>query len=217
MRLGRRELGVLVGCSILGAGCLDLVRGEAFVARPAPVAASVLDETGYDHHRTVEVEETHVVEAGGVSREVDVVNVRSEYDRRVDLGSLGEMRAAVFTTLSTPKVEVLGRTFNPVEGMDNQEIADELQSRYEEISIDTEIDRRPLTVLGDSIDVSKFTGQATFSGVSVDVFAHIGIAETDDGYVLLLAVYPRLLNGEEETITTLVRGVTIEDDRAEGF
>ncbi|MFC7007663.1 DUF6517 family protein [Halalkalicoccus salilacus] len=53
--------------------------------------------------------------------------------------------------------------------------------------------------------------------MSVDVFAHIGIAETDDGYVLLLAVYPRLLTGEEETITALVRGVTIEDDRAEGF
>lgn len=217
MRLGRRELGVLVGCSILGAGCLDLVRGEAFVARPAPVAASALDETGYDHYRTVEIEETHTVEAGGVSREIDVVNVRSEYDRRVDLGPLGETRAAVFTTLSTPKIEVLGRTFNPVEGMDNQEVADELQSRYEEISIGTEIDRRTLTVLGDSIDVSKFTGEATFSEMSVDVFAHIGIAETDDGYVLLLAVYPRLLTGEEETITALIRGVTIEDDRAEGF
>ncbi|MFC7007662.1 DUF6517 family protein [Halalkalicoccus salilacus] len=164
MRLGRRELGVLVGCSILGAGCLDLVRGEAFVARPAPVAASVLDETGYDHYRTVEVEETHTVEAGGVSREIDVVNVRSEYDRRVDLGSLGKMRAAVFTTLSTPKIEVLGRTFNPVEGMDNQEVADELQSRYEEISIGTEIDRRALTVLGDSIDVSKFTGRQRSPG-----------------------------------------------------
>lgn len=217
MRLGRRELGALVGCSLLGAGCLDLVRGEAFVARPAPVAESALDETGYDHYRTVEVEETHTVEAGVVSREIDVVNVRSEYDRRVDLGPLGEMRAAVFATLSTPKVEVLGRTFNPVEGMDNQEVADELQSRYEEISIGTEIDRRSLTVLEDSVDVSKFTGEATFSGVSIDVFAHVGIAESEDGYVLLLAVYPQLLTGEEETIATLARGVTIGDGRAEGF
>lgn len=217
MRLRRRELVALVGGSLLGAGCLDLVRGEAFVARPAPVAASTLEETDYDHYRTVEVEETHTVEAGGVSREVDVVNVRSEYDRQVDLGLLGETRAAVFVTLSTPKVEVLGRTFNPVAGMDNQEIADELQSRYEAISIDEEIDRRPVTVLEDSVDVSKFTGEATFSGVSVDVFAHIGIAESDDGYVLLLAVYPQLLNGEEETITDLARGVTVEDDHTEGF
>lgn len=217
MRLRRRELGVLVGCSLLGAGCLDLVRGEAFVAQPALVAESALQGTSYDHYRTVEIEETHTVEAGAVSREIDVVNVRSEYDRQVDLGPLGELRAAVFATLSTPKIEVLGRTFNPIEGMDNQEVADELQSRYERVSIGEEIDRRQLTVLGDSIDVSKFTGEATFSGVSIDVFAHIGIAESDDGYVLLFAVYPRLLNGEEETVISLMRGVTIENGRTEGF
>lgn len=217
MRLRRRELGVLVAGAVLGAGCLDLVRGETFVARPAPVAEDTLNGTGYDHYRTVEIEETHTVEAGAVSREVEVVNVRSEYDRRVDLGSLGEMRAAVFATLSTPKIEVLGRAFNPIEGMDNQQAADELQSRYERVSIGEEIDRRPLTVLGDSIDLSKFTGRATFSGVSIDVFAHIGIAEIDAGYVLLFAMYPRLLNGEEETVITLAKGVTVENGRTEGF
>lgn len=211
MRLERRELGALVACSVLGAGCLDVVRGGEFVARPAPVAEAALEETGYDHHRTAEVERTHVVEAGGISREIDVVNVRSEYDRRIDLGPLGELRAAVFATLSTPKVEVLGRTFNPVDDMDNQEAADEMQSRYEEISIGQEIDRRTITVVDDSTAVSKFQGRATFSGVSLDVFVHVGIAETDHEHVLLLAIYPRPLSGEERAVTILAEGTTVAD------
>ena len=211
MRLGRRELGALVACSVLGAGCLEVVRGGEFAARPAPVAEAALEETGYDHYRTTEVERTHVVEAGGISREIDVVNVRSEYDRQVDLGPLGELRAAVFATLSTPKVEVLGRRFNPVDDMDNQEAADEMQSRYEEISIGQEIDRRTITVVDDSTDVSKFQGRATFSGVSLGVFVHVGIAETDHEYVLVLAIYPRPLSGEEKAVATLAEGTTVAD------
>lgn len=214
MRLRRRELGVLVSCSILGTGCLDVIRGEEpmrFTARPAPVAESALEETGYDHYRTVETEETRTVEAGAVSRDVEVVNIRFEYDRRIDLGQLGQAQAAVFSTFSTPKIEMLGRTFNPVEEMDNQEVADEIQSRYEEIRIGEEIDRRPLMVLEDSIDVSKFEGEATFSGLNVDVFVHTGIAETDDEYVLLLAIYPRLLRSAEETAAVLAEAITVTD------
>lgn len=209
MRLGRRELGAIVACSFLGAGCLDVVRGGEFAARPATVDERVLDESGYDHYRTVEIEETRTVGAGAASREIDVVNVQSEYDRRIDLGPLGEARAAVFATFATPKVEVVGRTFNPVEGMDNREVAEEIQSRYEEVSIDAEIDRRTLTVLGEAVDVSKFEGRATFAGVSLDVFVHVGVAGTDDDHVLVLAIYPRPLSGEEETVVALAEGTTV--------
>lgn len=211
MRLGRRELGAVVACSLLGAGCLEVVRGGEFAARPATVDEGVLDETAYDHYRTVETEETHTVGTEMASRDVDVVNVRTEYDRRIDLGPLGEARAAVFATLATPKVRVLGRTFNPVEGMENQEVANEIQSRYEEVSIEEEIDRRTVTVLGDGIEISKFEGRATLLGVSFDVFVHVGIAETDDDHVLVLAIYPRPLSGEEETIVALAEGVVVGD------
>jgi hypothetical protein len=201
MRLGRRELGAIVACSLLGAGCLDVIRGGEFAARPATVDERVLDETDYDHYRTVEIEETHTIGTETASRDVDVVNVQTEYDRRIDLSPLGEARAAVFATLATPKVEVLGRTFNPVEGMANQEIANEIQSRYEEI------DRRTVTVLEDGTEISKFEGRATFLGVSFGVFVHVDIAETDDDHVLALAIYPRPLGGEEETIVTLAEGI----------
>lgn len=211
MSLGRRELGAIVACSFLGAGCLEVVRGGEFVARPATVDERVLDESDYDHYRTVEIERTHTVGTGAASREIDVVNVRSEYDRGVDLGLVEEARAAVFATFATPKVEVLGRPFNPVEGMDNQEVAREVQSRYEKVSIDEEIDRRTLTVLGGAVDVSKYEGRATLSGVSLGVFVHVGIAETDGDHVIILAIYPRPLGGEEGEIVTLAEGVTVAD------
>lgn len=211
MRLGRRELGALALCSFLGAGCLEVVRGGEFAARPATIDERVLDETDYEHYRTVEVEETRTVGAGAASREIDVVNVRTEYDRRIDLNPLGEARAAVFATFATPKIEVLGRRFNPVDEMDNREIASEIQSRYEEVSIDAEIDRRTVTVLEEAIEVSKFEGRATLHGVSFDVFVHVGAAETDDEHVLVLAIYPRLLSGEEETVVALTEGITVAD------
>lgn len=215
MGLRRRELGALVGFSLLSPGCLDLVSDEEplrFTARPAPVVESALDEAGYEHYRTVEHEEQRTVEAGGASREVEVVNVRSEYDRRIDLGPLGEARAAVFATFSTPKIEALGRTFNPVDDMDNADIAAEVQSRYESVTIGEEIDRRTRSILGESVDVSKFEGQATFSDRDLEVFVHVGIGETDDEHVPVLAIYPRLLSGEEERITVLFEGVTIATD-----
>lgn len=211
MRLGRRELGAIVVCSFLGAGCLEVVRGGEFAARPATIDERVLDETDYEHYRTVEVEETRTVGAGAASREIDVVNVRTEYDRRIDLNPFGEARAVVFATFATPKIEVLGRRFNPVDEMDNREIASEIQSRYEEVSIDAEIDRRTVTVLEEAIEVSKFEGRATLHGVSFDVFVHVGAAETDDEHVLVLAIYPRLLSGEEETVVALTEGITVAD------
>lgn len=211
MRLGRRELGALIACSFLGAGCLEVVRGGEFAARPATVEERALAETDYDHYRTVEIEETRTVGTDATSREIDVVNVRTEYDRGIDLDPLGETRAAVFATFATPKIEVLGRPFNPVEEMGNREIASELQSRYEEVSIDAEIDRRTVTVLDEVIEISKFEGRATLMGVSFGVFVHVGVAETDDDHVLVLAIYPRLLSGEEETVVTLAEGITAAD------
>lgn len=211
MGLGRRELGALALCSFLGAGCLEVVRGGEFAARPATLDERVLDETDYEHYRTVEVEETRTVGTGAASREIDVVNVRTEYDRRIALNPLGEARAAVFATFATPKIEVLGRRFNPVDEMDNREIASEVQSRYEEVSIDAEIDRRAVTVLEEAIEVSKFEGRATIMGVSFGVFVHVGVAETDDEHVLVLAIYPRSLSGEEETVVALAEGIAVAD------
>lgn len=215
MTLSRRGLCSLVALAATGsAGCLDVLSGgepARFVAPLAPVGNETLEETGYELESTEEIEEVRTFEiVAGQSREVEVVNQVAEYHKQIDMGPLGETRGAVFTTLSTPAVEVLGRTFNPVEDADNREIADEAQSQYEEITIGSEIDRRIVSVLGEEIELSKFEGEATLGGVGIDVFVHTGIAEGDDEYVVVFGIYPRLLSGEEETIVTLAEGVRIE-------
>ncbi|MDL5361149.1 DUF6517 family protein [Halalkalicoccus sp. NIPERK01] len=214
MATTRRGFCSLVALGLAGStGCLDVIGGgpARFVAPPAPVADDVLDETGYELADTTETEETRTFEVAGLSREVEVVNRISEYQRSIDVGPLGEVRGAVFATLCTPAVSVLGRTFNPVEDMDNREIAAEVQSQYERLSIGSEIDRRTVQVLGERVDLSKFEGEATFMGTGIDVFVHTALAEGDDEFVVVVGIYPRLLSGEEGRIVALSEGVTIEE------
>lgn len=217
MSLSRRGLCTLVALAATGsAGCLDVLAGEParFVAPPARVDEEVLGGTDYDLERTETVEEERTVEiAAGQTRDVEVVNRISEYHKLIDMGPLGEARGAVFATLSTPAIEVLGRTFNPIEDADNREIADEAQSQYESITIDEEIDRRTVTVLGETIELSKFEGEAAFGELGIDVFVHTGIAEGDDEYVAVFGIYPRLLSGEEEAIVTLAEGVDLKPEQ----
>lgn len=214
MATTRRGLCSLAALTLTGSGgCLDVFRGEParFVAPPAPLADGVLEETGYELESMEQREETRTFEVAGQNHEVEVVNRVSEYQRSIAMGPLGEARGAVFATLCTPAVSVLGRTFNPVEGMDNREIAEETQSQYEELSVGSEIDRRTVRILGEGVPLSKFEGEATFRGVGIDVFVHVALAEGEEAFVVVFGIYPRLLSGEEEAIVSLAQGVTIDE------
>ncbi|MCL7417051.1 MAG: DUF6517 family protein [Halalkalicoccus sp.] len=215
MVLTRRGLCSLAALAIAGSGgCLDLLSGgdpTRFVAPPAPVADDVLQGTGYELETTDERVETRTFEVAGQRREVEVVNRVIEYHRPIDMGPLGEARGAVFATFCTPAVSVLGRTFNPVEDMTNREIAAEAQSQYEELSIGPEIDRRTVRILGEELALSKFEGEATFMGVGIDVFVHTALAESEEEFVVVFGIYPRVLSGEEDAIVALAEGVRIDE------
>lgn len=213
MALPRRGFCSLAALAFAGsAGCLDAVAGEEparFVAPLAPVSDDALDGTGYELDERRKRERTRTFEVLGQRREVEVVNRVSEYHRSIDLGPLGEVRGAVFATLSTPAVSVLGRTFNPIEEMTNREIAAEVQSQYEALSVGPEIDRRTIRVLDEEVDLSTFEGEAMFMGTGIDVFVHTALAEGDEVFVVVFGIYPRLLSDEEETIVELAEGVRI--------
>ncbi|MEM4780376.1 MAG: DUF6517 family protein [Halalkalicoccus sp.] len=216
MALSRRGLCSLLSLAAVGsAGCLDRLTGSEptrFVAPPAPVAEETLSGSGYELDSAERSEETRTFEVAGQRHDVEVVNHALEYHRLIDMGPLGEARGAVFGTFCTPAVEVLGRTFNPIEDMSNRELADEVQSQYEELSVGAEIDRRTATLLDEPVELSKFEGEATFMGVGIDLFVHVALAEGDEEFVAVLGVYPRLLSGEETTIVELVEGVGVEED-----
>lgn len=194
------------------AGCLGVITGSEplrFSASAATVPDPVLSETGYSHHRTTENTVERTFEAAGQSRTVEVTNVVAEYDRAVDIPTVGRFQAAVFAALSTPKVEVLGQSFNPVADMSTDEIARTVQERYENVRDLRRQGTSTVGILGEDAEVAEYAGRATLVEGNVQVDVTLLVSEpvpAGEDFVLCLGTYPRVFD-ERESITTMMRGV----------
>ncbi|MDL5362812.1 DUF6517 family protein [Halalkalicoccus sp. NIPERK01] len=211
MKMTRRAFGGLVaGTAAATAGCMEAATGDGpltFEATEIRASETAVEDTGYDHRTTETVPFTKEFEVGGVSREVRADTVVSKYDKAIDMGPLGSQRSALFVVASTPKAEVGGRTFNPIEDMDNRELAEEFQSRYGEVTIRDEISTEVISVLDEDVDLSTFEAETELEGQPIDVRLHLGVAETDDDLVVLLGGHPRRITDEEANIVTLAESV----------
>lgn len=216
--LSRRKLVTVTAVALAGgtAGCLDGLFGdETFEATAASVADAALSETGYEEHRTESVEIERTFEAGGESESVVVTNWHAEYDRAIDLGEVGltdeRAQAAIFTAVSTPQVEVLGRTFNPVAEMEAGEIAEMVQERYDGIGGVEQVSETTAPVAGESTTVGEFEAEAELvdAGTTVDVTLHISEAvESGDDLVVAVGGYPTLLaEFETEHVFTMMDAI----------
>lgn len=209
MTLTRRAFAAaLSGTVVAGSGCLGFITGEEaqeFEASPATVADAALEETDYQQsgeQESEEMEVTRTVEGGGQERDIVAVNYISQYERQVSFLGM-EKRAAVFVAFSTPKVEILGKTFNPVGEMSNRELVQQVQGKYEGLSVGEEIDARETEMLGNTVEVSKFEGQADLDGSNVDVYIHVGQTDHDGDFVIPIGVYPQQIDDEEEVFTLI--------------
>lgn len=215
MKLTRRKIGMLIAGTIAtSAGCLDAATGEeplTFEAAEVRASETAVDDTGYEHQTTDTVPVTKEVEVGGQSREVEAINVVAKYDKAIDMGPLGSQRSALFVVASTPKAEIAGRTFNPIEDMENQELAEEFQSQYGEMTVRDELERDTISVLDEDIECSMFDAETEFEGHRLDVYLHLGVAETDDDFVVVLGGYPQEIADEEANIVTLAESVEQTD------
>ncbi|WP_254536458.1 DUF6517 family protein [Halomarina litorea] len=198
------------------AGCLDVITGSdslQFSASAATVAEASLSETGYSHHRTEEIPVERTFETAGQSRTVEVTNVSAEYDRTVEIPTVGRFQAAVFAALSTPKVEVLGKSFNPVADMSTDDIARMVQERYENVRDLRRRGSSTVAVLGTDTEVAEYVGAATLvdgnAQVDVTMLVSEPVAAGAD-FVVCVGAYPRLFD-ERASITTLMRGVEHAD------
>lgn len=215
--MNRRTL--LSGLGVAGltglSGCLGLVGLAAHESAPAGVDAAVRDETGYEQTEIDEVVVEQEVGASIASEDVVVTNHATEHEKAVDMGPLGEQRGAVFTVLSTPQVEILGRQFNPVEEMSAAELVELVASNYDDIgNVSLEVEES-VTILDQSTTQSRFTADASFQGTSVDVALHISEAvETDEDLLVTVGVYPAELDWREgENVISLMEGVTPDADQ----
>lgn len=200
---------VLAGASsaLLLGGCTDLLSGDevTFEADTAVVPDQVQSETDYQEQRVEDM--TIERDYDRVDRTVVVINRLAEYSNEVEIGPIGG-ELARFTVLSTPKVEVgpVG-PLNPVDDMSEKELAQKLQQEYGSVQNVQEVDERDVSMLGETVSVTKFSAEAeTQGGQNVDVFLHIGKVEHEDDIVLAIGVHPQELD-EQENVDTLMGGI----------
>lgn len=203
----RRTVIAGIPAALLFSGCTDLIRGDEarFEADTAVVADDVVADSGYEK---VEVTDDEIrKDFDQVDRTVVVINSMAEYARSVNIGPLGG-ELARFTVLATPKIDLVpGRPANPVGDMDDREIAEMVQSEYDDIDNVELVDTREGQLLGDTVEISKFAADAkTVGGEDVSVYMHIGQTDNEDDFVIVVGVHPRDVDDQDE-IDALVGGV----------
>lgn len=197
--------------SLAGCTALDVVTGEEpaeFTAGTATVSDETLAETGYELNEVTSETVSQEFEVAGSTQEVRVTNRVAEYDRAVEL--FGERyQAAVFAALATPRVEVLGQAFNPIADLDDEERAELILNRYDDVDDLERGSEYTTSMLDADVDVVVYTaeGEIAGTGLAVDIELHVGApVEAGDDFVLPLAAYPEGF-GDGETVRTMINGV----------
>lgn len=210
----------LGGAAASMAGCLDSIPfvGDdplTFASEPAWVPESALEETGYDESDTDELVFEETYEVAGQTQDVEVTNHLAEYDRSVDLGLLAELtgdaQAAIMVVLSTPQVEVLDRTFNPVGDKDADELLELVQEHYDGLGEPERVGETEAELAGDTTTVVEYETEAELvaEGITVDLTLHVAEAiEAGDDFIVAIAGYPTQLGeSEAEAVFTMAGAV----------
>lgn len=204
----RATAGVLLAVLVVTSGCTGILSDPVTVsASKATVGDAALEETGYEHNRTEQMKINRTVEAAGQSKNVEVTNWISEYHERI--GLLGvEKRVAVFVLFASPKVEVLGKSFNPLAEYSNRQLAEQFTAQLQSVEDVRKVDSRNRSMLGTSTEVTKFESSVqTATGFEFDAYLHVTKVEHEGDFVVALAVYPKKLPGQEEKVGRLLEGL----------
>jgi len=200
----------LLAALVLSSGCVGFLLGNealSFKASAATVEESAAEEAGYEFNGTESTTRTRSVTVAGQEREVEVTNRITTYEKRVEIPVLGEAKAGVFSLISTPAVEVAGRTFNPVGDYDNDRLVGLVESQYEGLSDVERVGERETTVLGRETNVTRYAATAEFQGQEIDVYVHVTKVRDGDDFVVAVAVYPQRLDGERENVAGMLSAV----------
>jgi hypothetical protein len=194
------------------AGCSQLVGEEplAFESTPARVSDAALAETGYEEADVTDIDLERTFNVGGEERTVTVTNWQAEYQRSLDIDVElpGDLSGTVFTALTTPQIEILGREANPVADMSNEEILDRIQRQYDElerVEVDAEESE---TVLGETTTRTRFRADARVDGTTIEAYLHVSNpVESEGDFVASVGAHPRSIPDEESRIATLMQAI----------
>lgn len=212
----RALLTATVAASAATAGCLDLLFGDGLEieATAASVSQSALEATGYEEHQVTSQTIEREFEVQGETRSVSATNKHAEYDRAIDLSAVGvgNQRAATFSAFTTPKAEIAGESLNPIEDMNEADVVQRAQARYDGFGNLSQVGESSVTLLGESgTTATEFEGEAALSGTGQTVDLTLHITEevgSGDDFALAIAAYPTRLDSiERENVFTLIEGV----------
>ena len=201
-------------------GCLGVLTGSEparFAAGTATVPQSTLDATNFEEFEIDTVEVERDFSAAGQSRTVVVTNTLAQYDRAVEIPGVGRYRASLFTAFTTPAVEILGQTFNPVKDLSTRELARRALSRFEKIEDLQQTGSETIELLGTETNVGLFEANATIAdGISAEIVLHVAEAvRAGSDFVVAVGAYPKLLD-QADAIRTLFRSVRHSDETPSG-
>lgn len=192
------------------AGCVNLITGDEpleFSAKPVSVAENALESTGYELVQTESPTISEEFSVAGQTREVEVTNQAANYAKTVDLGPLGEYKAAMFAVFATPQIEVATKTFNPIGEMSDRQLLNTIAGRYEGLSIDGQTGSREVETFDQTVTVQKYEATATMEDQEVPIYLLLSRFKHDEDYLVTVGGYPRRLDEEEENVYTLIKNV----------
>lgn len=208
--LPRRLPLAVLALLVVSSGCLGALTGDeplSFSASEATIDESALADSGYEHQETRELKLNRTFEVGGQSRQVEVTNWVASYAKSVEIPTVGRQQAAAVAVLSTPEVNVLGQTFNPVGQLSDAELVERVVSQQASVENVEQVGSTEITVLGETAEVTKFSATITVDGQQVDGHVHVGKVTHDGDVVVVAGLYPQLLSDEEGTVLELMEAV----------
>ena len=210
MHTNRRTfLATTAGASLAAtAGCLGFLDdATTFEAKQAATAEATASEGNYVPQEPRKLEAERTFSVADREQTVKVVNWVAEYYKTIDVGPLSGQRAGVFAAVSTPQVELLGESFNPLADASPRDIISRFQQQYEGMSVGDRTGQTTLGALGGSALTSTFEGSATIQGQQVDTnFVVSESVENEGDHVLSLGVFPRELD-EQGNIEAMIENL----------
>ena len=159
------------GLATATAGCGFTLGNEPAMSEASPAAMpdSTQEGTEYQFTENEEMEVERGFPAGGQSKTVVPTNVLRKHEKSITLPQPGDQRAGVFTVLMTPKVEVLGETFNPIEDISAKDIAKMVRDRYSGFDGLEHVGQSEVGTNGNTTLQVNFATSASLAGSPVDI------------------------------------------------
>ncbi|AKH96899.1 hypothetical protein HLASF_0393 [Halanaeroarchaeum sulfurireducens] len=189
------------------AGCLGVLTGDEpleYESDPATVPSAVLDSTGYELANEEAPTVSREFTVAGQTREVKVTNHVVSYEKAVDMGPLGSLRAAMFSAFTTPQIQIAGKTLSPIGEMSNRDLLRTIASRYEGLSVGEKVGSQSVSTLDQTVTVERYEGTITVQDQEVPIYLLFSRFQHGDDYVVPVGGYPQQRTAEESNIYTLI-------------